>query len=194
MLSPYSVDNLTHATEYLFNLAKSLNTELQALQKLKDEVVSQQQQAHKQGQLVKKMTNYLSDELGRIELQDAKISFDGNLKKWSETETKLRVLRGRLAEFVDNSDADELKKSDSTIAKDLKQYEVFLIELTTVLNQKIPQLEKIIQRIRRKQESHNNKSYSSRKWQISSTTNLKSSILPSQNSRVTLLYHKIVKL
>ncbi|HXG14341.1 MAG TPA: hypothetical protein VNK25_04340 [Candidatus Nitrosotenuis sp.] len=148
MLSPYSVDNLTHAAEYLFNLAKSLNTELQTLQKLKDEVVSQQQQAHKQGQLVKKMTNYLSDELGRIELQDAKISFDGNLKKLSETETKLRVLRGRLAEFVDDGDAEELKKSDSTIAKDLKQYETFLIELTTVLNQKIPQLEKITQRIR----------------------------------------------
>ncbi|MEO9309190.1 MAG: hypothetical protein ABI337_02740 [Nitrososphaera sp.] len=146
MLSPYSVDNLTHAAEYLFNLSKSLNTELQALQKLKDEVVSQQQQAHKQGQLVKKMTNYLSDELGRIEMQDTKISFDGNLKKLSETETKLRVLRGRLAEFVDN-DTEELQKSDSTIAKDLKQYEAFLIELTAVLNQKIPQLEKITQRI-----------------------------------------------
>ncbi|MEW6044503.1 MAG: hypothetical protein AB1608_09580 [Thermoproteota archaeon] len=147
MLSPYSVDNLTHAAEYLFNLTKSLNTELQTLQKLKDEVVSQQQQAHKQGQLVKKMTNYLSDELGRIELQDSKVSFDGNLKKLSETETKLRVLRGRLAEFVD-SDVDDLKKSDSTIAKDLKNYELFLIELTTTLNQKIPQLEKITNRIR----------------------------------------------
>jgi 23S rRNA maturation mini-RNase III len=148
MLSPYSVDNLTHAAEYLFNLVKSLNAELQTLQKLKDEVVSQQQQAHKQGQLVKKMTNYLSDELGRIELQDSNVSFDGNLKKLSETETKLRVLRGRLAEFVDSSDADDLKKSDSTIAKDLKNYELFLIELTTVLNQKIPHLEKIASRIR----------------------------------------------
>ncbi|HXG74368.1 MAG TPA: hypothetical protein VNK44_06090 [Candidatus Nitrosotenuis sp.] len=147
MLSPYSVDNLTHAAEYLFNLAKSINTEIQALQKLKDEVVSQQKQAHKQGQLVKKMTNYLSDELGRIELQNTDLSFDGNLKKLSEMETKLRVLRGRLAEFVDN-DADELKKSDSTIAKELKQYEAFLIELTAALNQKIPQLEKIAQRIR----------------------------------------------
>ncbi|HWP78738.1 MAG TPA: hypothetical protein VNL34_03720 [Candidatus Nitrosotenuis sp.] len=148
MFSLYSVDNLVHATEYLSSLVKTLNEEIVLLQKLKDEVVSQQQQTHKQGQLVKKMTNYLSDELGRIELQDSKASLDNNLEKLSETETKLRILRGRLAEFVSDNDADDLKKSDSIIEKDLKHYESFLVEFTNTLNQKIPQLEKITHRIR----------------------------------------------
>lgn len=148
MLSSYSVDNLIHATEYLSDLVKSLNSEIVLLQKLKDEVSDQQQEAHRQGQLVKKMTNYLSDELGRIELNKQSVSLDSNLEKLSETETKLRVLRGRLGEFVDSDDADSLKKSNSTIANDLKQYESFLIELTGQLNEKIPKLEKITHRIK----------------------------------------------
>jgi hypothetical protein len=120
------------------------------LQKLKNEVSDQQQEAHKQGQLVKKMTNYLSDELGRMELtQDSKsVSLGSNLEKLSETETKLRVLRGRLSEFVDSDDAGSLKKSDSSIANDLKHYESFLLELTGQLNEKIPKLEKITQRLK----------------------------------------------
>ena len=64
-------------------------------------MTEQQQEAHREGQLAKKMTNYLSDELGRLELQPN--SFVGaNLSKLSETETKLRILRGRLSEFVDS--------------------------------------------------------------------------------------------
>jgi hypothetical protein len=150
MFSAYSLDNLIHATEYLSNLVKTLNSEITVLQRLKNEVSDQQQEAHKQGQLVKKMTNYLSDELGRMELgQDSKsVLLGSNLEKLSETETKLRILRGRLSEFVDGSDADNLKKSDSTIANDLKHYESFLLDLTGQLNEKIPKLEKIAQRIK----------------------------------------------
>jgi chromosome segregation ATPase len=150
MFSAYSIDNLIHATEYLSNLVKTLNSEITVLQKLKSEVSDQQQEAHKQGQLVKKMTNYISDELGRMELgQDSKsVLLGSNLEKLSETETKLRVLRGRLSEFVDGSDADNLKKSDSSIASELKHYESFLLDLTGQLNEKIPKLEKITQRIK----------------------------------------------
>ena len=150
MFSAYSIDNLIHATEYLSNLVKTLNSEITVLQKLKSDVSDQQQEAHKQGQLVKKMTNYISDELGRMELgQDSKsVLLGSNLEKLSETETKLRVLRGRLSEFVDGSDADNLKKSDSSIASELKHYESFLLDLTGQLNEKIPKLEKITQRIK----------------------------------------------
>ncbi len=146
MLSSYSVNNLAHAAEFLLNLAKTLDREQATLQKLKDEVSEQQHEAHKEGQLVKKMTNYLSDELGRLELRPE--SFVGsNLGKLGETETKLRLLRGRLAEFVDSDDETSLKNSDSTLASDLKSYESFLQDLTVQLNEKIPQLEKIISRL-----------------------------------------------
>jgi flagellar biosynthesis chaperone FliJ len=147
MLSSYSVNNLAHAAEFLLNLAKTLDHEQTTLQKLKDEVSEQQQEAHKEGQLVKKMTNYLSDELGRLELQPN--SFVGaNLSKLSETETKLRILRGRLSEFVDSDDAASLQNSDSTLVSDLKSYESFLQDLTIQLNEKIPQLEKIVSRLK----------------------------------------------
>jgi chromosome segregation ATPase len=150
LLSSYSANNLTHAVEFLLDLTKTLNSEMSALQKLREEVTQEQQEAHKQGQLVKKMTNYLSDELGRLEVgaENTNISIDGNLEKLTETETKLRLLRGRLNDFVENDDTDSLKKSDSTLAEDLKRYETFLLDLTTTLNEKIPQLEKIIHRIK----------------------------------------------
>ena len=146
MLSSYSVNNLAHAAEFLLNLAKTLDKEQAMLQKLKDEVTEQQQEAHKEGQLVKKMTNYLSDELGRLELDS--VPLGANLAKFSETETKLRILRGRLADFVDSDDADNLQNSNSSLVSDLKSYETFLQELTIQLNEKIPQLEKIINRMR----------------------------------------------
>jgi hypothetical protein len=147
MISSYSVNSLVHAAEFLLNLAKILDREQVTLQKLKDEVSEQQQEAHKEGQLVKKMTNYLSDELGRLELQPN--SFVGaNLSKLSETETKLRTLRGRLSEFVDSDDATSLQNSDSNLTSDLKSYELFLQDLTIQLNEKIPQLEKIVNRLR----------------------------------------------
>ena len=148
MLSSYSVNNLAHAAEFLLNLAKTLHHEMDTLQKLKDEVAEQQQEAHREGQMAKKMTNYLSDELGRLELESSSISVGTNLEKLSQTETKLRVLRGRLGEFVDSDDAENLQQSDNSLAADLKSYEEFLQDLTIHLNEKIPQFEKIINRLR----------------------------------------------
>jgi len=151
LLSPYSVNNLIHAAESLLELTGTLNGEVIRLQKLKDEVMQVQQEAHKQGQLVKKMTNYLSDDLGRLELDTDKIdspAFSINSEKLSETETKLRVLRGRLSEFVDEEDTENLKKADSNISNDLKGFELFLLDLTSLLNQRIPNLEKVIDRLR----------------------------------------------
>jgi chromosome segregation ATPase len=152
LLSSYSVNNLIHATESLLEVTRTFNNEITSLQKLKDDVVQEQQEAHKQGQLVKKMTNYLSDELGRLELETDKIdnsslSINNNLEKLSETETKLRILRGRLSEFVDEDD-ENLKKADSTLSNDLKSFEAFLLDLTSLLNQRIPNLEKAIYRLR----------------------------------------------
>jgi len=153
LLSSYSVNNLIHSAESLLEITRTLNVEVVSLQRLKDDVMREQQEAHKQGQLVKKMTNYLSDELGRLELDTDKIdsptfSINSNLEKLSETETKLRVLRGRLSEFVDEDDEENLKKADSTISNDLKGFESFLLDLTSLLNQRIPNLEKVIDRLK----------------------------------------------
>ncbi|HSA98800.1 MAG TPA: hypothetical protein VLF17_06950 [Candidatus Nitrosotenuis sp.] len=152
LLSSYSVSNLIHTAESLLEITKTLHVEATSLQELKDDVMKEQQEAHKQGQLVKKMTNYLSNELGRLELDTDKIdspSFSiNNMEKFSETETKLRVLRGRLSEFVDEDDAENLKRADSTISNDLKGFESFLLDLTGLLNQRIPNLEKVIDRLR----------------------------------------------
>lgn len=153
LLSSYSVNNLIHASESLLEITRTLNVEVASLQRLKDDVMQEQQEAHKQGQLVKKMTNYLSNELGRLELDTDKIdspsfSINSDMAKFSETETKLRVLRGRLSEFVDEEDAENLKKADSTISDDLKGFESFLLDLTSLLNQRIPNLEKVIDRLR----------------------------------------------
>jgi predicted nucleic acid-binding Zn-ribbon protein len=152
LLSPYSVNNLIHAAESLLEITRTLNVEVTSLQRLKDDVMQEQQEAQKQGQIVKKMTNYLSNELGRLELDTDKIdspSFSiNNVEKFSETETKLRVLRGRLSEFVDEDDTENLKKADSTISNDLKGFESFLLDLTSLLNQRIPNLEKVIDRLR----------------------------------------------
>jgi chromosome segregation ATPase len=153
LLSSYSINNLIHAAESLLEITRTLNVEVISLQRLKDEVTQQQEEAHKQGQMVKKMTNYLSTELGRLELETDKIdspsfSMNSDLDKFSETETKLRVLRGRLSEFVDEEDTENLKKADSTISNDLKGFESFLLDLTGLLNQRIPNLEKVIDRLR----------------------------------------------
>lgn len=153
LLSSYSVNNLIHATESLLEITRTLNVEVISLQRLKEEVIQQQEEAHKQGQLVKKMTNYLSTELGRLELETDKIdspsfSMNNDLTKFSETETKLRVLRGRLSEFVDEEDTENLKKADSNISNDLKGFESFLLDLTGLINQRIPNLEKVIDRLR----------------------------------------------
>lgn len=153
LLSSYSVNNLIHAAESLLEITRTLNVEVASLQRLKDDVMQEQQEAHKQGQLVKKMTNYLSNELDRLELDTDKIdspsfSINNNMEKFSETETKLRVLRGRLSEFVDEDDTENLKKADSTISNDLKGFESFLLDLTSLLNQRIPNLEKVIDRLR----------------------------------------------
>ena len=152
LLSPYSVNNLIHAAESLLEITRTLNVEVTSLQRLKDDVIQEQQEAQKQGQFVKKMTNYLSNELGRLELDTDKIdspSFSINsMEKFSETETKLRILRGRVSEFVEEDDTENLKKPDSTISNDLKGFESFLLDLTSLLNQRIPNLEKVIDRLR----------------------------------------------
>ncbi|WKT58539.1 hypothetical protein QVH35_03935 [Candidatus Nitrosotenuis chungbukensis] len=54
LLSQYSVNNLIHATESLLDITRVLNVEAASLQRLKDEVIQQQQEAHKQGQACQK--------------------------------------------------------------------------------------------------------------------------------------------
>lgn len=149
LLSPYYVNNLLRVSESLLEISRTLNSEISALQSLKDDVKQQQQETHRQSQMVKRMTDYLSDELGRLETDEKfhSISITKNLDKLSETETRLRILRGRLDEFVQSDDAESLKQSDFTLAGDLKKYESFLLDLTGLLNEKIPQMEKIVHRI-----------------------------------------------
>ncbi len=166
MVSSYSIRNLIQSTEYLLKLTRSLNDEINNLETIRDEVRNQQKVATKQGSLVKKMTNYMSEELERMELSysneqknSSKTSeFSNEIDKFSVTESKLRVLRERLAEFIEGDDAESLKAADRSLSIELKQYESFLLTLTTSLNEKIPSLEKISDRIEaEKRESEQQK-------------------------------------
>jgi len=151
----YSIQNLIQSTEYLLKLTRSLRDEINNLETAREEVRNQQKVATKQGSLVKKMTNYMSEELERMELSNSNekknssdtSKFSKNIDKFSVTESKLRALRERLAEFIEGDDAESLKASDRTLSMELKQYESFLLTLTTSLNEKIPSLEKISDRI-----------------------------------------------
>jgi len=166
MVGSYSIRNLVQSTEYLLKLTRSLNDEINNLETSRDEVRDQQKEATKQGLLVKKMTNYMSDELERMELSNSKekknssetSNFSKNIDKFSRTEKKLRALRGQLAEFIEGDDAESLKAADRTLSIELKQYEAFLLTLTTSLNEKIASLEKISDRIKaEKRESEHQK-------------------------------------
>ena len=108
----------------------------------------------------------MSEELERIELSHPKekknfaenSKFSINIDKLSLTETKLRSLRERLADFIEGDDVESLKAADRTLSIELKQYESFLITFTTSLNEKIPTLEKIFDRIKaEKRESEQQK-------------------------------------
>ena len=147
IVGSYSIKNLIQNEEFLLELTKSLKQELDALDNAREEVKHQQKEAHKQGILVKKMTNYMSEELARIELENSE-EFSPNFEKLSETETKLRVLRGRLSEFVNGDDEDSLESVNMSIEKELKQYESFLLDFTHILNEKIANFEKIINRLK----------------------------------------------
>jgi hypothetical protein len=112
------------------------------------------------------MATYMSDELERMEITNSRDKknpsespiISKNLEKLTMTETKLRVLRGRLTEFIDGDDAESLKTSDTSLSIELKQYESFLLTLTTLLNEKIASLEKIVGRIKaEKRESEQQK-------------------------------------
>jgi len=166
MVGSYSIRNLIQSTEYLLKLTRSLNDEINNLETTRDEVRNQQKEATKQGLLVKKMTNYMSEELERMEFSHSKekknssenSKFSKNIDKFSVTETKLRALRERLAEFIEGDDVESLKASERTLSIELKQYESFLLTLTTLLNEKIPSLEKISERLKaEKRESEQQK-------------------------------------
>ena len=68
MVGSYSIQNLIQSTEYLLKLTRSLNDEINNFETTRDEVRNQQKVATKQGLLVQKMTNYMSEELERMEL------------------------------------------------------------------------------------------------------------------------------
>ncbi len=166
MVGSYSIQNLIQSTEYLLKLTRSLNDEINNFETTRDEVRNQQKVATKQGLLVQKMTNYMSEELERMELSNSKekknssetSQFGNKIDKFSRTESKLRALRGQLAEFIEGDDAESLKAADKTLSIELKQYESFLLTLTTSINEKIPSLEKIYDRIKaEKRESEQQK-------------------------------------
>lgn len=157
LVGSYSIRNLIQSTEFLLGLTQSLSDEIDKLAKTREEVKQQQNEATQQGLLVKKMATYMSDELERMEItnthhdknpnSESPIIFK-NLEKLAVTETKLRVLRGRLTEFIDGDNVESLKASDTSLSIELKQYESFLLTLTTLLNEKIASLEKIANRIK----------------------------------------------
>ena len=165
MVGSYSIRNLIQSIEYLLEITRSLNDEINDLEKTRDEVGIQQKEATKQGLLVKKMTSYMSEELERMESStNEKKNSSGtpkipkNIDKLSRTETKLRELRGRLSEFIEGDDVESLKDADTSLSIELKQYESFLLTLTTSLNEKIASLEKMADKIKaEKRESEQQK-------------------------------------
>ena len=166
LVGSYSIRNLIQSTEFLLQITRSLNDEINDLEKIREEVRHQQSEATKQGILVKKMTSYMSEELTSMEISNyenkknssVSSTISTNLEKLTGTETKLRVLRGRLTEFIEGGDEESLKATDTSLSIDLKQYELFLLTLTTTLNEKITSLEKIASRINaEKRESEQQK-------------------------------------
>lgn len=159
LVGSYSIKNLIQSEEFLIELSRTIQNELLELENAKNEVKEQQNEAQKQVHLVKKMTNYLTEELGRLELsnyEQSDSSISKNLSKFSDTEKKLRILRGRLNEFVEDDPA--LQQTNSSMNEELKKYESFLLDLTNVINEKISSLEKITKRLQaEKRESEHQK-------------------------------------
>jgi DNA repair exonuclease SbcCD ATPase subunit len=155
LVGSYSIRNLLQSTEFLLDTIRTLNDSIQELEKNRDEVRKQQKEATKQGLLVKKMTSFMSEELSRIEQNNSSKNQDSsstskiptNIEKFTETENKLRVLRERLTNFIEGDNSDSLSSADNSLSIELKQYESFLLGLTTTLNEKIASLEKISNRI-----------------------------------------------
>ena len=166
LVGSYSIRNLIQSTEFLLKITYALNDDIINLEKIREEVKHQQNEATKQGLLVKKMTNYMGEELERMDklnYENKKNStnspnIDTNLKKFKATESKLQVLRDQLTDFIAGGDEDSLKAVDTSLSVELKQYESFLLTLTTTLNEKIAALEKIASRINaEKRESEQQK-------------------------------------
>ena len=163
LMGTYSLKNLIQSHEYLLDLTHSLNDEISELEIAKEEVKLQQTEAQKQGLLVKKMTNYMSQEISRLEAIQTDDSLESpalanNIEKLSQTEAKIRVLRGRLNEFIHGDDSDSLKNSDTSLAVELKRYEAFILELINLLNEKIATFEKLVYRVKgEKRESQQQK-------------------------------------
>jgi len=155
LVGSYSIKNLIQSTEFLLEITRTLNVEIIELEKNRDEVRKQQKEATKQGLLVKKMTSFMSEELARIEQKNSDINQNSslspkiptNIEKLTRTENKLRVLRERLTNFIEGDNTESLKTVDNSLSIELKQYESFLLSLTTTLNEKISNLEKISSRI-----------------------------------------------
>ncbi len=145
LVGNYSIKNLIQSEEFLLELTQVLKNELSELEKAKNDVKAQQDEAQKQGNLVKKMTNYLSEELGRLEMSSSEHDISPNLAKLSDTEKKLRLLRGRLNEFIHDDEA--IKESNQSLGDEIKKYESFLLDLTNTINEKISSLEKITSRL-----------------------------------------------
>ena len=162
IIGSYSLKNLLQSLEYLSNLTKNLSKEIEELKTAKEEVIQKQKEAQKQGFLVKKMTNYMSEELERIErsekFQDSNKNISQNLENFSTTESKLKDLRNRLNDFINSDDVESLEASDRTLSIELQQYESFLLELNNLLMGKIATFEKIVNRMRgEKRESQQQK-------------------------------------
>lgn len=154
LVGSYSIRNLIQSAEFLLDITRTLNDEIIGLEKNRDEVRNQQKEATKQGILVKKMTSFMSEELARIEQKNSEnnntspsLKIPSNIEKLTRTENKLRVLRERLTNFIEGDNSESLKAADNSLSIETKQYESFLISLTTTLNEKIPNLEKISSKI-----------------------------------------------
>jgi hypothetical protein len=153
LVGSYSIRNLIESTEFLLDITRTLNNEIIELEKNRDEVTNQQKEAIRQGLLVKKMTSFMSEELARIEQKNSDNNsslspkIPTNIEKLTQTENKLRVLRERLTNFIEGDNTESLRAVDNSLSIELKQYETFLLSLTTTLNEKISSLEKISSRI-----------------------------------------------
>lgn len=144
LISNHIIKNLIQTEKYLLEQTQRLQDSIIELQKAHDEVLEEQKEAQLQGNLVKKMTDYMEKELSRLESNNEDTIFTGNLQKLTDTEQKLGFLRQRLDDFVKDEKNQSLNSSNTILIEKIKKYENFLLEFSSILNEKVANLEKII--------------------------------------------------
>ena len=125
--------------------------EIEELKISSESVLHEQLEAQKQSFFVEKITDYMSQQITLLNnsksMNSGSSSEDGisvNLQKLTDIQKKLGNLKDQLGCFVDGKDSQSLQQTKSMISEILKKYEIFILDLTNLLAEKLVNLEKIV--------------------------------------------------